>query len=236
MVVIPTRAKAPAPARVPEPTPAPIIDDSIITQPSKSSTSQLPAPPEIIVTPPGEKEVEAPIHPFAQVRETSYLPPHERTFPNRAKDTAYHTHAPVHNPAIANDVYQRTMKSPCVTLTPEELFSISPEVRGKVRESVTPKRTPNEPVAATHMFTEPSNEKPIIVPDYYETFYNNLLPDKDRPPIVVAKESHALRSIALQVNNQNFVKGVVDPGSQIIAMSEGVCHKLGLAYDPTFLD
>jgi hypothetical protein len=76
MVVIPTRTKAPAPARVPEPTPAPIIDDSIITQPSKSLTSQLPAPPEIIVTPPGEKEVEAPIHPFAQVRETSYLPLH----------------------------------------------------------------------------------------------------------------------------------------------------------------
>ena len=37
----------------------------------------------------------------------------------------------------------------------------------------------------------------------------------------------------VQDNGGNLVESVVDPGSSIIAMSEEVCHKLGLAYDPS---
>lgn len=35
------------------------------------------------------------------------------------------------------------------------------------------------------------------------------------------------------VDNQETIKSIVDPGSQIIAMSEDVAHQLGLIYDPT---
>jgi len=44
-----------------------------------------------------------------------------------------------------------------------------------------------------------------------------------------------LRSIMIEVDNRDSIEGVVDPGSQIIAMSEAVCHDLGLIYDPTFV-
>jgi predicted aspartyl protease len=35
------------------------------------------------------------------------------------------------------------------------------------------------------------------------------------------------------VNNQEQVETIIDPGSQIIAMADSVCHELGLIYDPT---
>jgi hypothetical protein len=35
------------------------------------------------------------------------------------------------------------------------------------------------------------------------------------------------------IDNKEEIEGIIDPGSQIIAMSEGICHNLGLIYDPT---
>jgi hypothetical protein len=35
----------------------------------------------------------------------------------------------------------------------------------------------------------------------------------------------------MNVNDHSNIESVVDPGSSIIAMSEDVCHELGLAYD-----
>ncbi|OBZ76105.1 hypothetical protein A0H81_03921 [Grifola frondosa] len=60
--------------------------------------------------------------------------------PPKDKDAAYKTSAPVQDPRIAEDVFNRSMKAPLLTLTPEELLSISPEVRAKYRDAVTPRR------------------------------------------------------------------------------------------------
>src|ERR1700733_6672074 len=37
----------------------------------------------------------------------------------------------------------------------------------------------------------------------------------------------------MMVDNQENIEAVINPGSQIITMSDAVCHNLGLAYDPT---
>jgi hypothetical protein len=37
------------------------------------------------------------------------------------------------------------------------------------------------------------------------------------------------------VDNQLKVEAILDPGCQIIAMSEDVCHELALPYDPTIV-
>jgi hypothetical protein len=50
--------------------------------------------------------------------------------------------------------------------------------------------------------------------------------------LTVAKESHALRSIYPLVDNSQKVESVLDPGYQIVTMSETVCHRLGINYDP----
>ena len=45
----------------------------------------------------------------------------------------------------------------------------------------------------------------------------------------------ALHTIVPLVNNQLRVESIIDPGCQIIAMSEDCCHVLVLPYDPTIL-
>lgn len=49
----------------------------------------------------------------------------------------------------------------------------------------------------------------------------------------MAKESLSLWAIEMLVDNKEMIECIVDPGSQIIAMSEEVCHDLGLMYDMT---
>jgi hypothetical protein len=69
----------------------------------------------------------------------------------------------------------------------------------------------------------------IVVSDPLEVFYNSgEIPDD----LVVSMESSAIRSILPIIDNQQQVESIVDPGSQIIAMSEAVCHDLALTYDP----
>ena len=51
--------------------------------------------------------------------------------------------------------------------------------------------------------------------------------------IFVAKESHALRSVMMLIDNQEHIEAVVNPGSQNIAISDAVSHDLGISYDLT---
>ena len=75
----------------------------------------------------------------------------------------------------------------------------------------------------------------IIVPDPYETYLKALPPGAAPKRLLVAKESSALRSIYPLIDNQGDVESIVDPGSQIIAMSEYVCNDLSLIYDPSVI-
>jgi hypothetical protein len=85
-----------------------------------------------------------PVHPFTNVKETSYQPPHERNFtaaptkPAKDKEPAYHYVVPIQNPRTVVDVYNKSMQAPLITLLPEELFAISPEVRNQLREAIMP--------------------------------------------------------------------------------------------------
>lgn len=71
-----------------------------------------------------------------------------------------------------------------------------------------------------------------IIPDIYDTYLQSLPEGQVPGQLIVAKESMALRSIFPVVNNHNHVEAILDPGSQIIAMSEEVCIDLALPYDP----
>ena len=142
---------------------------------------------------------------------------------------------------IAQDVYTRSMKASVVTLSPEELFALSPEVRNRLREAITPRRIQaGETAMSTNVFIDHNPVNPsfedcpdcIVIPDPYEIYLKTLQPGEIPEPLIVAKESHALRSIMMVVDNKEEIESIVDPGSQIIAMSEEVCHDLGLIYDP----
>jgi len=77
----------------------------------------------------------------------------------------------------------------------------------------------------------------IVVDDPVDRYYRTL-PKGEKPnldALIVAKESMALRAIVPLVNNHLKVESIIDPGCQIIAMSEECCHALALPYDPTIV-
>ncbi|KAF7301290.1 hypothetical protein MIND_00694000 [Mycena indigotica] len=61
--------------------------------------------------------------------------------------------------------------------------------------------------------------------------------DQGRLPegLITSAETTAIRCILPIVDNQEYVESIVDPGSQICAMSEALCHRLALQYDPTIV-
>ncbi|KAF8227111.1 hypothetical protein L208DRAFT_1298440, partial [Tricholoma matsutake] len=185
-----------------------------------SSTSEIPLQP---VT-----------HPYNGTKENLYLPPHECNFAStgKAKDKdgpSYHTQAPIQKDKIPEDVFTQSIKTLIITLTPKELLSLLPEVCTKWKEQVT-----------LHHIQQPKgnnamnllNNDIFVIDDPYKTYISSLCPGEIPEPFIAAKESHSIRLVIMNVNGRNPVESVVDPGSLIIAMSEEVCHELGLAYDP----
>jgi hypothetical protein len=77
----------------------------------------------------------------------------------------------------------------------------------------------------------------LIVPDPIENYYNSLrhgeAPDPDQ--LVVAVESGAVRTVLALIDNKEQKECILDPGCQVVAMSEATCHQLGLAYDPSII-
>lgn len=179
-----------------------------------------------------------PVHPFAAAKDVNRLPkpsaiaPPTTTRPSATtQDKAYRTTAPAYNPNLATEVFNRSLKTPSITITPEELLSISPDVRAKYRELVTPKRVAQSDLLEVNTvqsvmagIDEEGGEEVEGIANFLQTPSDNT---------IVAKESHALRSISAIIGGCEIVECILDPGCQIIAMSEPICHALGLAYDPT---
>ena len=84
---------------------------------------------------PSVTEKELPIHPFARIPESNYVPPSVCNFAvlvdksiNKEKEPAYKTVALIQNPKVTDVIYERSMKSPSVTISPEELLSLLLEI------------------------------------------------------------------------------------------------------------
>ena len=169
---------------------------------------------------------------------------------------------------IAEDVFSWMMKISFISLSLEELYSLSLEIRTKVREAVTPRRP--QPATAMAMFdkeldvltlalpytgamieevedeeaSQPkytilkneAKRKPtsFIVEDPIESYLSLLHPDEVLEQVIVAKKSHTLQSIYALIDNKEQVECVIDPGSQVISMSEEVYHTLGISYNSLF--
>jgi metal-sulfur cluster biosynthetic enzyme len=74
----------------------------------------------------------------------------------------------------------------------------------------------------------------IVLPDPIERYYRSLPPGQEPDPdrLIIAKESSAVRSIFAVIDNTKRRECILDPGCQIVAMSEDTCHELSLVYDP----
>ncbi|OBZ73906.1 hypothetical protein A0H81_06077 [Grifola frondosa] len=119
------------PARPPIPTAVNRVDNPPTHEPTEASQVTNPpsvsAPAPAASSTPSPATVPAPIHPYSQARDATYAPPQDRNLgvlpkPPKDKDAAYKTSAPVQDPRIAEDVFNRSMKAPLLTLTPEDFY------------------------------------------------------------------------------------------------------------------
>ena len=76
-------------------------------------------------------------------------------------------------------------------------------------------------------------EDTTIKLDPYETFLcSRITSDDGNESIKVATESNMLCAILPLVADQEQVEAILDPGCQIVTMSEEVCLALAVPYDP----
>src|SRR5271163_5235476 len=92
-------------------------------------------------------------------------------------------------------------------------------------------------LAIEHAHHRPAPHGSIVIPDPIKTYYKSLhlgeVPNPDR--LVVAMESGAVRSVFATIDHSQKKECILDPGCQIIAMSEASCHDLGLTYNPAII-
>jgi len=231
------------------------VEEPAPRQPTVSTSNSQPTIPEhpyrnardAAYAPPVNRNVAAPYKPSNDKR----------------PEPAYKTLPPVHDPTIAANVYKRSMDAP-ITITQRELLSMSPEVRSQYRDSTTTRRMPynngntaqnylkmetgvadKQPTYAAEQssftFENTTNralpEEALILPDPIEEYYNTLRHGEQPDPnqLIVAVESGAVRTILAFIDNKEQKECILDPGCQVVAMSEATCHQLGLAYDPSII-
>ncbi|KAF9538176.1 hypothetical protein CPC08DRAFT_651529, partial [Agrocybe pediades] len=166
-------------------------------------------------------------------------------------EPAYRTLPPIHGAKAAKAVYERSLDS-SITLSHRELYAIAPELRNLLREDITTRRIPaskdqqgsaQQPLSTFTCLAVPQSQhrRPphgaTVISDPVETYLRSLRPgeEPDHRRLIVAKESSALRSIVPLIDNNQVVECILDPGCQIVAMSEEVCHSLSITYDPTIV-
>ncbi len=74
-----------------------------------------------------------------------------------------------------------------------------------------------------------------IIADLYKALLKACLAEElaGLDAIEVAAESNALRTILPMVDGSEKVEAILDPGCQIVAMSEEVCNALAIPYNPS---
>jgi hypothetical protein len=103
----------PAHANKPNPTEQPKVPES--------TTKPAPPPSQPALVEKPTTTTQLPLHPFANVKEKSYQPPHEHNFtaapakPAKDKEPAYHYVAPIQNPHTVVDIYNKSMQAPLIT-------------------------------------------------------------------------------------------------------------------------
>ena len=72
----------------------------------------------------------------------------------------------------------------------------------------------------------------VVVSDPVLQYLNTLAPGEEPKSVIVAAESHALRTVYPLINKTGEVESLLDPGSQIVSMSKAVSIMLGVNWDP----
>ena len=106
-----------------------------------------------------------------------------------------------------------------------------PSVQKKI-ESISVDKLPE---ATYEVLTEDTNgmaKGSVVVSDPVMQYLNTLAPGEEPKSVIVAAESHALRTVYPLINRVGEAESLLDPGSQIVSMARTVAVKLEVSWDP----
>jgi len=180
--------------------------------------------------------------------------------PKLPVEPGFENRAPLQLDERAKDLVQDVLKS-TICLTTEEILNVCEPVRQEMKRLLTPKRLEKKSVAfaadvdsiddtsealdtisaerlpgATYeILAEDTNgmtKGSVVVSDPVTQYLNALAPGEKPKSVVVAAESHALRTVYPLINGVGEVESLLDPGSQIVSMSKAVATALQVTWDP----
>ena len=106
------------------------------------------------------------------------------------------------------------------------------ETTAETLETISAERLPS---ATYEILAEDTNgmaKGSVVVSDPVMQYLNTLAPGEKPKSVVVAAESHALRTVYPLINGVGEVESLLDPGSQIVSMSKDVAAALQVTWDP----
>jgi hypothetical protein len=215
---------------------------------TRSIPPHMPLPPDLDMDGSGAE------HPFAQLplsKDPLEEPEHHAP---RKPERAYTNSSLIYDSKVVQKVFEQILDTG-ITLSQQELLSLAPELCTKVVDATVRRHLTRTDAQAAldgipvprqrqrrteaHMpaaFVKAAHEPPMdatIIKDTYEAFLHSRLGNAaSTDDVKVAMESNSLRAILPMVMDQEQVEVILDPGCQIVAMSEEVCIALGVAYDP----
>jgi len=99
-------------------------------------------------------------------------------------------------------------------------------------EMISAERLPGATYEILAEDTNGMSKGSVVVSDPVMQYLNALEPGEKPKSVVVAAESHALRTVYPLINGVGKVESLLDPGSQIVSMSKEVATALQVAWDP----
>jgi hypothetical protein len=212
-------------------------------------------PPVVPQPPDSDTDGAAVEHPFAKPSLTHDLlgKADSDPLPPRKSERTYTMTSQIYDAKVAHKVFEQIL-STGITLSQRDLLLLAPELRTKIADATVHKhiaRTDAQAVlenipevaparsSEAHMpasFSKTIHELPanmtIIKDPYKALLRQQLCGECSGKPVKVATKSNTLRAILPTIADQEQVEAILDPGCQIVAMSEEVCIVLSIAYDP----
>jgi hypothetical protein len=102
----------------------------------------------------------------------------------------------------------------------------------EVMETISAERLPGATYEILAQDTNGMSKGSVVVSDPVMQYLNALAPGEKPKSVVVAAESHALRTVYPLINRVGEVESLLDPGSQIVSMSKEVATALQVTWDP----
>jgi hypothetical protein len=181
--------------------------------------------------------------------------------PRLPVEPGFKNRAPLQLDERAKDLVQDALKN-TICITTEDLLNVSEPMRQELKKLLIKKRSEKKSVTLTaevdsleDTFSEDvermsatrlpeatyevlahdtngMTKGSVIVHDPVMQYLNALAPGEKPKTVVVAAESHALRTVYPLINGVGEVESLLDPGSQIVSMSREVATALQVTWDP----